>query len=75
VEVEAGIESSSTAIGVIVVAAGGSLWTLCLWYVLRKRRYAHCRSGLDDSEALSLHSIEVYISVNGDMEKGTDAPL
>jgi hypothetical protein len=69
VEVEAGVDSSGTEIGIIVVAAGGSLWTLCLWYVLRKRTSAHCRSGLDDSEAMSL-----YVNVNGDMEEGTDAP-
>lgn len=74
VEVEAGVESSSAAIGIVVVAAGGSLWTLCLWYVLHKRRCAHCRSGLDDSEASSLHNIEVYIKVNGDTEKDTNAP-
>jgi hypothetical protein len=73
VEAEVGIESSSVAIGIIVVAAGGSLWTVCLWYVLQKRRSAHCRSGLDDREALSLQSTAVYINVNCDTEKDTDA--
>lgn len=68
-EVEAGIESSGMEVGILVAAAGGSLWTLCLWYVLRKRASAHCRSGLGGSEAMSL-----YINVNGDMEEGTDAP-
>jgi len=68
-EVEAGVELSSMAIDIIVVAAAGSLWTLCLWYVLRKRTSAHCRSGLDDSEAMITD-----INVNGDAEKGTAAP-
>merc|ERR1719221_1375631 len=49
VEAEAGIESNSTVIGAIVVAAGGSLWALCLWHVLRKRASARCRGGLDDA--------------------------
>jgi len=65
-EVEAGVELS---IDIIVVAAARSLWTLCLWYVLRKRTSVHCRSGLDDSEAMITD-----INVNGDAEKGTAAP-
>lgn len=68
-DAEAGVESSSMEIGVVVAAAGGCLWTLCLWHVLRKRTSAHCRSGLEDGEAMSL-----CISVNGDTEKDTDAP-
>jgi len=68
-DAEAGGESSSMEIGVVVAAAGGCLWTLCLWHVLRKRTSSHCRSGLEDGEAMSL-----CISVNGDTEKDTDAP-
>jgi hypothetical protein len=76
VDVEAGIESSSTVIGIgtIAVAAGGSLWALCLWHVLRKRASAQCRGGLDDGKAMSLQDVTVYINVNGGTEKETDAP-
>jgi hypothetical protein len=72
-EAEAGIESSSRVIGVILVAAGGSLWALCLWHVSRKRASAQCRGGLHDSKAASLQDVAVYINVNGDTEKDTDA--
>jgi hypothetical protein len=74
VEAEADIEASSMVIGMIVVAAGGSLWTLCLWYVLQKRTLAPIRSGLVDSDATDLRGIEVYIDVHGDVEKDKDAP-
>jgi len=57
-------------IGVIVAAAGGCFWSLCLWCMLRKRRSAHRRGGLDGGEATSL-----YIRVDGDdTEKDAGAP-
>lgn len=73
-EVESDIETSSVVVGIFVVAAGGSLWTLCVWYVLQKRTLAPRRSGPVDSDAMSLWSMEVYINVNGDVEKDMDAP-
>jgi hypothetical protein len=74
VEAQADVEASSMAIGMIVVAAGGSLWTLCLWYVQQKRTLARLRRGPADSDATDLQGIEVYIDVNGDVEKDKDAP-
>jgi len=73
-EDEADVEASSMVIGIVVVTVGGSLWALCVWYVLQKRTSAPRRSGPGDSDATSLRSTEVCINVSGDMETDMDVP-
>jgi len=64
-EAHAGTESSSMELGVVAVAAGGSLLALCLWRTLRKTVSAHGRGGPDGGGAVSS-----YIDAGGDAEEG-----
>jgi hypothetical protein len=67
--VEADIQWGSMGIAMVVVAAGGSFWTLCLCYAQQKRTPVPVRHLI-----LSENGIEVYIDVKGDLEKVKDAP-
>jgi hypothetical protein len=73
-DLEADVEASSMVLGMIVVAAGGSLWTLCLWYVLQKRAPPPRRSGPVGSDDSGLRGTEVCIDISGDVEKDAEAP-
>jgi hypothetical protein len=67
-EVEADIEARRMLIGIIVVAAGVSLWAILVRYALQKR--TPLRSDLVASDAKSRQDCGVYINVHGDTEKG-----
>jgi hypothetical protein len=69
-EVEADIEARRMVIGIIVVAAGVSLWALLVRYALQKRILPPLGGDLADSNAKSRRNSGVYINVHGDTEKG-----
>jgi len=69
-EVEADIEARRMVIGIIVVAAGVSLWALLARYALHKRTLSPLGGDLADSNAKSRRNSGVYINVHGDTEKG-----
>lgn len=72
-DIEVDVEASSMVIGMIFAAVGGTLWTLCLWYVLQKGTPPPRCSGPVDSDDTGLRGTEVHIDIYGDMEKDTDA--
>jgi len=72
-DIEASIMLGIVDLGIVAVAAGGSLWALGAWCVLQRRAWAPRRGGPMDSDATSLWSMEVYIDVGGEARKDPGA--